>query len=70
MPRLNGYQACRKIRELRGPQNVHMVAVTGWGQEGDRSAAREAGFDCHLVKPVEPGELATVLASLGSPPAA
>ena len=73
MPGLNGYQACRQIRDQRGADAIHMVAVTGWGQEDDRSAARAAGFDCHLVKPVEPAELAAVLGSLptaGAGPAA
>ena len=42
-----------------------MVAITGWGQDADREQARAAGFDRHLVKPVEPEELAEVLRSLG-----
>ena len=67
MPGLNGYQACRQIRALPGAAGMRLVAVTGWGQAEDRHAAREAGFDHHLVKPVEPGELAAVL---GNAPAA
>jgi CheY-like chemotaxis protein len=53
MPKLNGYEVARKLRE-RAARCV-LVAVTGWGQEEDRRRAREAGFDRHLVKPVEPG---------------
>jgi two-component system CheB/CheR fusion protein len=40
-----------------------LVAVTGWGQENDRQRAREAGFDRHLVKPVNPGEIESILES-------
>ncbi|MCG2593118.1 response regulator [Ramlibacter sp. XY19] len=68
MPGLNGYQACKQIRALPGGADMRLVAVTGWGQEDDRSAAREAGFDTHLVKPVEPGDLAAVLGSAASAP--
>jgi CheY-like chemotaxis protein len=69
MPGLNGYQACRQIRALPGGPAMRLVAVTGWGQAEDRNAAREAGFDTHLVKPVEPGELAAVLGSAPTPSA-
>jgi CheY-like chemotaxis protein len=41
-----------------------LVAITGWGQESDRRRSREAGFDSHLVKPVDPGQLAALLARL------
>jgi signal transduction histidine kinase len=64
MPGLNGYQACRQIRALPGVGGIRLVALTGWGQAEDRYAAREAGFDKHLVKPLEPSELAAVLRSL------
>jgi two-component system CheB/CheR fusion protein len=40
-----------------------LVAVTGWGQEDDRQRAREAGFDRHIVKPVDPAEIDTILDS-------
>jgi CheY-like chemotaxis protein len=40
-----------------------LVAVTGWGQEGDRAQARAAGFDRHLVKPVDPSEIEAILES-------
>jgi CheY-like chemotaxis protein len=69
MPGLNGYQACKQIRALPGGAAMRLVAVTGWGQQDDRNAAREAGFDTHLVKPVEPGELAAVLGSVPAPSA-
>jgi CheY-like chemotaxis protein len=52
MPRMDGYEAVRRIRELPGGQDVLMIALTGWGQESARRQAEEAGFDHHLVKPV------------------
>jgi PAS domain S-box-containing protein len=53
LPRLNGYDACRRIREQPWSKGMVIVALTGWGQEEDRRRSREAGFDHHLVKPVE-----------------
>ena len=53
LPKLYGYDAARRIREARG-QDVLLVAVTGWGQDEDRRKSREAGFDHHLTKPVDP----------------
>ena len=64
MPKLNGYQACRRIRDLPGGAAMTVVAVTGWGQPGDRKASQEAGFDHHLVKPVDPAALAQLLAQV------
>ena len=66
LPRLNGYDAARRIRQLPGGKNVVLVALTGWGQEDDRRRSREAGFDHHLVKPVDPEELARLLAEAGA----
>jgi signal transduction histidine kinase len=64
MPRLNGYEAARSIREHPGGGQVVLVAVTGWGQEEDRRRAAEAGFDHHLTKPADPADLERLLASL------
>jgi len=61
LPRLNGYDACRVIREQPWGANMILVAVTGWGQEEDRRRSREAGFDGHLVKPVDLDELMKLL---------
>ena len=52
MPRVNGYEAARRIRALPEGQGVKLVALTGWGQPGDRERAAQAGFDMHLTKPV------------------
>jgi PAS domain S-box-containing protein len=61
MPHLNGFDAARLIREnLRGQETL-LVALTGWGQEEDRRRSQEAGFDYHLVKPVDPAALQTLL---------
>jgi PAS domain S-box-containing protein len=62
LPKLNGYEASRCIREQAWGKNVVLIAVTGWGQEEDRRRSHEAGFDYHIVKPVDPQELMTVLA--------
>lgn len=51
MPRMNGYEAAKNLRELFGA-SITLVAITGWGQDADRRRAEEAGFDHHLTKPV------------------
>ena len=65
MPRLDGYQAARLVREQSWGKGVALVAVTGWGQDVDRKASQESGFDYHLVKPVEPRDLENLLGSFG-----
>lgn len=64
LPKLNGYEACRRIRELPWGQKPIIIAVTGWGQEEDRRRSRDAGFDHHLVKPVDPMALMQFLATV------
>jgi len=61
MPRLNGFEACRRIRAEAWAEDALLVAVTGWGQDADRQRSREAGFDAHLVKPVNYDELEDLL---------
>lgn len=53
MPELDGYETCRIIRQQPWGQEVKIIAITGYGQEEDKRRAREAGFDEHLVKPVD-----------------
>ena len=53
LPGLNGYDACRRIREQPWGTSMVLVALTGWAQEEDRRKSREAGFDVHMVKPVD-----------------
>ncbi|MES3034690.1 MAG: PAS domain-containing protein [Gemmatimonadota bacterium] len=64
MPKLNGYEACRRLRALPGGEHRLLVALTGWGQEADRERSLAAGFDVHLVKPLRPGAVSRLLASL------
>jgi PAS domain S-box-containing protein len=61
MPKLNGYEACEKIRARPWGKKTLLIAVTGWGQEDDRRRTERAGFDRHLVKPVDPDEVAKIL---------
>jgi CheY-like chemotaxis protein len=63
LPILNGYEACRRIRDHAWGAPIVMVAITGWGQEEDREQSRQAGFDLHLVKPVDHDELLRVVGS-------
>ncbi|MCY7354371.1 MAG: response regulator [Lysobacter sp.] len=63
LPGRNGYEACRAIRQLPGGTDITIVAITGWGQERDRLTSSEAGFDTHLVKPVDIPALVAVLES-------
>ncbi len=63
MPTMNGYELARRFRENPALQNVLLVAVTGWGHDDDRRRTKEAGFEFHLVKPVEIAALEEVLAA-------
>lgn len=63
MPRLSGYEVCRRVRELPGGRDIYVVAMTGWGQADDRRRTADAGFDAHLVKPVAPSAIIALLAS-------
>jgi PAS domain S-box-containing protein len=63
LPKLNGHEAARRIRQERGP-GVMLIALTGWGQEEDRRRSEEAGFDHHLTKPVELDALRQLLATV------
>ena len=65
MPILSGYEVARRLRERPESRDMVLVALTGWGQQADRQRSREAGFDHHLVKPVELGELTELLAAAG-----
>jgi len=53
LPRMDGYELASRMRKLPGFDRVHLVALTGYGQPGDRERALAAGFDSHLVKPAE-----------------
>ena len=66
MPRLNGYEAARRIRRERWGKDMVLVALTGWGQDEDKRRASEAGFDQHFTKPVDPVHLERLVAGLGA----
>jgi signal transduction histidine kinase len=66
MPRLNGYEACAHLRGQPGGAARTIVACTGWGQADDRRRSDDAGFDQHLVKPVDPAVLFELLAAVAA----
>jgi PAS domain S-box-containing protein len=70
MPKMNGYDACRAIREQPWGKSILMIALTGWGQEGDRRLSTAADFDHHLVKPVDYEDVIKLIAGpqKASPP--
>ena len=68
LPKLNGYEVCKRIRQQPWGKDMVVIALTGWGQEEDRKMSKEAGFNAHFVKPLERAALMLVLA--GKYPAA
>jgi signal transduction histidine kinase/ActR/RegA family two-component response regulator len=66
LPKINGYEAARRIRNLPGGQSMVLVAVTGWAQDEDRQKSRESGFDGHMIKPVRADLLTSLLAEFPS----
>ena len=63
MPDMTGYEAARRIRREAWGRKTFLLAITGWGQEDDKEAARAAGFDGHLTKPVDPDQVELLLAN-------
>ena len=61
MPKLDGYETARRMRETDEGRRVFLVALTGWGQEEDRRRSFEAGFDEHMTKPVQKSALQQIL---------
>jgi CheY-like chemotaxis protein len=61
MPRMDGYEAARRLRQFPWAAGVVIVALTGWGQDEDKRRSEEAGFDRHLIKPVDPNALEALL---------
>ena len=64
MPKLNGYEVCRRIRQQAWGKSMMVIAMTGWGQEDDRRKSHAAGFDFHLVKPVDHAALKKLLSGV------
>jgi PAS domain S-box-containing protein len=64
LPKLDGHEVCRRIREKAWGRDIVIIALTGWGQEDDRRKSEQAGFNGHLVKPVDYDRLLSLLAEL------
>ena len=64
LPEMNGYEVARRLREGAGPAKARIIALSGYGAERDHLRSKEAGFDLHLVKPVDPRSLSGVIASV------
>ena len=62
---MDGYELARRIRDLQGGEKLVLVAVTGYGRDADRRRSEAAGFDGHLVKPVEPVKVLTIASEPG-----
>jgi CheY-like chemotaxis protein len=63
LPKIDGYEVCRLVRRQPWGKRMSIVAMTGWGQEADRRKSTIAGFDAHLVKPVDFAALNAILKS-------
>jgi CheY-like chemotaxis protein len=61
MPRMSGYDLVRELRRHERAPRPLLIAVSAWGQESDKLASRQAGFDHHLTKPVDPDALLQLL---------
>jgi DNA-binding response OmpR family regulator len=61
LPGIDGYQLAQKLRQLPETSSARLIAVSGYGQESDRVMSRAAGFDLHLVKPVDPRRLSAAI---------
>jgi CheY-like chemotaxis protein len=66
LPGLDGYEVARRMRSEPWGKQVTLVAVTGWGQAEDRERSKNAGFDAHLLKPVDHDALVKLLAEIGT----
>jgi CheY-like chemotaxis protein len=61
MPELDGLQTARQLRALSGLERVRIIAVSGFARDADKDAARHAGFESHLIKPVDTARLSAIL---------
>jgi CheY-like chemotaxis protein len=68
LPEINGYEVARRLRQRQQSKDTWLIAMTGYGQDSDRQRSHEAGFDYHLVKPVDPEKLAELFTTLMRPP--
>jgi CheY-like chemotaxis protein len=70
MPKFNGFQVAQRLRAQPWADRVVLIAITGWDQPEDRRCSKEAGFDAHLAKPVDPELLFRLLGAMTQPPSA
>ncbi|HTU89566.1 MAG TPA: response regulator [Gemmataceae bacterium] len=64
LPGMDGYEASRQLRQFPGTAKALLVAITGYGQESDIQRSKEAGIDCHFLKPIDPAKLKNLLANV------
>ena len=64
LPVMDGFEVARRLRGSPSHQGIRLIAITGYGQEADRERSRDAGFDAHLVKPVDLDQLGALIAEL------
>jgi PAS domain S-box-containing protein len=64
LPELDGYAVARHLRKRAGLKDTYLVAISGYGQEADQQRARDAGFDLHMTKPINPDQLDAIIAGL------
>ena len=64
MPKMNGHETAARIRQQPWGRDIVLVAMTGWGQDDDKRRSAEAGFDLHLVKPLDPSTLESLIPGL------
>ncbi len=70
LPGMSGHEVARSLRQESWGRSVVMIAMTGWSMDEERERSEQAGFDHHMVKPVDPETLMRLLATLNSPPRA
>ena len=66
MPKRNGYEVGRQVRQEAWGKDIVLIALTGWGQEEDKRRSLEAGFDFHLIKPIPPAAVEKLLADVAA----
>lgn len=64
LPGMSGYEVCQAVRKLPTGSGILIIALSGWGQAADKQRALDSGFDEHLTKPVEHGELVRIMETL------
>jgi CheY-like chemotaxis protein len=65
LPVMDGYELARRLQEIADLEGLRLVAITGYGQHSDRAKSAQAGFEAHLVKPIEPSEVEALISNGG-----